>query len=118
MAIKINYKDMSFCVGDKVRVTQAVQESVKSGKARRQNFDGTVIAIKGKDGHKTFTVRRIGIQQIGIEKIFPISSPTIKSIKVIRKGSKGIRRAKLYYTRKKTKREIEKVYTRALLKKD
>jgi len=113
MAISLKFKDTEFGVGDKVRVTQTVKEGEKE---RHQYFDGTVIAIKGKGVLKTFTVRRIGVQQIGIEKIFPTSSPSLKEVSIIKKASSGVRRAKLYYIRKKTKKEIDKIYNRSLVR--
>jgi len=116
MALKLTFKDTEFGVGDMVRVSQTLKESTKSGKSRLQNFDGTVIAIKGSGISKTFTVRRIGVQQIGIEKIFPVNSPSLSEIKIIKKGLKGVRRAKLYYLRTKAKKEAEKIYKRTQLK--
>jgi large subunit ribosomal protein L19 len=109
MSIKIKINSKEFCVGDLVRVTQKVEES---GKQRLQVFEGIVIAIKGSASGKSFTVRRIGVQKIGIEKIFPINSPTISDITVVKKGGRGIRRAKLYYIRGKSKKEIEQIYNR------
>jgi len=109
MAIHATKDDVKFGVGDTVRVTQKITEG---NKTRLQSFEGMVIGIKGRDINKTFTVRRIGVQQVGIEKIFPLYSPLIEKIEVTRQGTKGIRRAKLYYTRKKPKREVDKIYSR------
>jgi large subunit ribosomal protein L19 len=109
MALKAKHKDTEFGVGDRVKVTQKVREGEKE---RLQVFDGIVLGIKGEGENKSFTVRRIGIQQIGIERIYPLGSPTIESIQVIRSGTVGIKRAKLYYIRGKSKREIEKIYSR------
>lgn len=113
MAITANHKGVEFGVGDKVSVTQKIKEGEKE---RLQNFEGIVIGIKGRDVNKSFTVRRIGVQQIGIERIFPLFSPSLEKIEVTRKGSSGIRHAKLYYIRKKSKREIEKIYSRSQIK--
>ena len=71
-----------------------------------------VIGIKGKGIQSTFMVRRIGAQRVGIERIFPVSSPVIDSIEVVRRGLKGSRHAKLYFTRTKPKKEIEAIYSR------
>ncbi len=71
-----------------------------------------VIAIKNKGNGKSFTVRRIGSQKVGIEQIIPLISPNLEKVEVKRKGEKGSRRAKLYYTRDKSKKEIEKIYSR------
>jgi large subunit ribosomal protein L19 len=109
MALKAKHNDIEFGVGDTVRVVQKIKEADKE---RKQAFEGMVIAIKGRDENKSFTVRRIGAQQVGIERIFPLETPIIEKIEVIRKGTKGSKRAKLYFTREKSKREIEKIYSR------
>jgi len=80
-------------VGD----TASVAVRIKEGDRERvQTFTGTVIKIRGGGLGKTFTVRRI-VQGEGVERIFPVHSPIIESIKVTRKGR--VRRAKLYYLR-------------------
>ncbi len=113
MALKAKHKETDFGVGDRIRVVTKIKEGEKT---RQQAFEGMVIAIKGRGDSKTFTVRRIGVQQIGIERIFPLLSPTIEKIEVMRKGLKGTRRAKLYYTRDQAKKEIEQIYARAAKK--
>jgi large subunit ribosomal protein L19 len=120
MALNVKYEnktakknsgsEVEFGVGDRVRVTQRIKEAEKE---RLQTFEGIVIKIKGREENKTFTVRRIGVQQIGIERIFPLSSPMIENIEVVRRGKRGVRRAKLYFIRNQSKREIEKIYTRS-----
>ena len=82
-----------FNSGDTVQVFVKIQEG---GKTRIQRFQGTVIKKRGKGISQTFTVRKV-TQGIGIERIFPLYSPNIDKIKVIRKGK--TRRAKLYYLR-------------------
>lgn len=109
MAIKAKHKDTEFGVGDTVKVVQRIKEGEKE---RLQTFEGIVIGIKGRGINKTFTVRRIGAQQIGIERIFPLATPTIEKVEEVRRGLRGSRRAKLYYIRDKSKREIEKIYSR------
>ena len=109
MAIKAKHKDITFGVGDRVKVTQNIKEGEK---VRLQVFDGIVIGIRGEEENKSFTVRRIGVQQIGIERIYPLISPSIEKVEVVRHGTKGIKRAKLYYIRDKSKKEIEKIYSR------
>ena len=88
-------KDLpSFRSGDTVNVGVKVVEGSKS---RIQNFEGVVIAISSGGGlDKTFTVRKIS-NGVGVERIFPLHSPNIDSIKVLKKGK--VRRAKLYYLR-------------------
>lgn len=105
-------KDLpAFKVGDTVRVFSKIKEE---GKTRLQAFEGTVIRVKGSGMRKSFTVRRISYGE-GVEKTFPLHSPSIDSIKVVRTGK--VRRAKLYYLRKKigkkTKIEGEDVFEAA-----
>ena len=79
--------------GDTVRVYVKITEGEKE---RTQVFEGTVIARKGSSNRKTFTVRKISFG-VGVEKIFPLHSPLIEKIDVLRKGR--VRRSKLYYLR-------------------
>ncbi len=80
-------------VGDTVRVHVKVKEGARE---RIQIFDGTVIAKKHGGIEQTFTVRRLSYG-VGVEKVFPINSPTIDKIEVVRHGA--VRRSKLYYLR-------------------
>jgi large subunit ribosomal protein L19 len=81
--------------GDIVSIYQKIKEG---GKERIQEFEGLVIAKKhGKGISATITARKV-ISGVGVEKIFPIHSPTIDKIEVLKKGK--VRRAKLYYLRK------------------
>ena len=88
-------KDLpSFRSGDTINVGVKV---VEGNKSRVQNFEGVVIAKSAGGGmDKTFTIRKIS-NGVGVERIFPINSPNIDSIKVIKRGK--VRRAKLYYLR-------------------
>jgi len=88
--------EINFEIGDTVRVHYKI---IESGKERVQTYEGTVIALGSKDHGKTFTVRRVSYE-IGVERIFPLHSPRISKIELMRKGK--VRRAKLYYLRKKT----------------
>ena len=83
-----------FTVGDRIRVDVKVKEGDKE---RIQSFEGTVIAFRGEGTNKTFTVRKIGSNDIGVERIWPIDSPSIAKITVKKQGK--VRRAKLYYLR-------------------
>ncbi len=84
-----------FAIGDQVDVHQRILEGQKE---RIQVFSGTVIARRGDGLREMFTVRRI-VQGEGVERIFPIHSPKIATIEVKRTGE--VRRAKLYYLRKR-----------------
>ena len=110
MALKITHKQVEFGVGDRIKVYQRIKEGEKT---RVAFFDGMVLSIKGQGDRKTFTVRRVGEANIGIERILPISIPTIEKIEVVKKGTSGVKKAKLYYTREKSTKEIEKIYSRA-----
>ncbi len=82
-----------FETGDTVRVNVRVREGEKE---RTQAFEGICIARKGGGSSETFTVRKVSAG-IGVERVFPLHSPMIESIKVVRRGQ--VRRAKLYYLR-------------------
>ena len=84
---------LEFSVGDTVDVSVRIIEGEKE---RTQVFTGTVISRKGKGLNEMFTVRRI-VNNAGVERIFPVNSPQVLSVKVIRSGH--VRRAKLYYLR-------------------
>jgi large subunit ribosomal protein L19 len=86
-------KELSFEIGETVRVTIKI---VEGGKERLQDFEGTVVARKGRGLDEMFTVRRI-IGNEGVERIFPLHSPKVVAIKSVRHGK--IRRSKLYYLR-------------------
>lgn len=109
MALKIKHKEIEFGVGDRIKVYQRIKEGEKT---RVAFFDGIVISIKGQAERKTFTVRRAGEANIGIERIFPIELPTIEKIEVVKRGTSGVKRAKLYYIREKAPKEIDKIYSR------
>lgn len=102
MANQAKFDNQVFKVGDQVKVFLKILEEKKE---RETVFEGIVIKIKGKEGEKTFTVRRIGAAQVGIERIFLLNSPWIKKITVVKKGR--ARRAKLYYLREKSPKEVK-----------
>ncbi len=83
----------AFNPGDTVRVWVKV---VEGSRERLQAFEGTVIAKRNGGNRETFTVRRVSYG-VGVERIFPLHSPRVGSIEIIRKGR--VRRAKLYYLR-------------------
>lgn len=113
MALKITLKDVEFGVGDRVRVITRIKDADKT---RESAFEGMVLSIKGRNPGKTFVVRRIGEAGIGIERIFPVSLPTIDKIVVVKRGIEGVKRAKLYYTREKSPTEVEMIFKRAAIK--
>jgi large subunit ribosomal protein L19 len=83
----------AFNVGDTVRVSAKVMEGEKE---RIQVFEGVVIARKGGGINESFTVRKISYGE-GVERVFPIYSPAVEKVEVVRRGK--VRRAKLYYLR-------------------
>jgi len=85
----------AFTVGDTVRVHVKV---VEGGKERIQVFEGVVIARGGEANRETFTVRKVSYNT-GVERIFPVGSPKIEKIEVVRHGR--VRRAKLYFLRER-----------------
>ncbi|MDP2873762.1 MAG: 50S ribosomal protein L19 [bacterium] len=97
----------TFQPGDTIRIQYKVLEG---GKERLQPFEGVVIAKRGAGQSKTFTVRHIGAGGIGVERIFPLLSPNIRALTVVKKGK--TRRAKLYYLRERTGKQAVKVEER------
>ena len=104
MANQAKFGETTFSVGDTVVVSQKI---VEGGKTRIQNFEGIVIAIRGRGENKTFTVRKIAVGGIGVERIWPLNSPWITKITVKKRGK--VRRAKLYYLRKKASKKATRV---------
>lgn len=84
-----------FKAGDQIKIS--VRDI--SDSKRTSIFEGTVMAIRGQGVNKTFTVRKIAVDKIAVERIFPLNSPTITNIKVVKHGD--VRRAKLYFMRTK-----------------
>ena len=83
-------------VGDTVKVSVRI---VEGNKERLQAFEGVVLKKTGEGARKMITVRKV-FQGIGVERVFPVHSPRVDSIKVLRKGD--VKRAKLYYLRERT----------------
>src|SRR3989344_3660494 len=104
-------KALALSAGDTVRVWQKITEKVKEKdkekeKSRLQAFEGLVLARKhGQEAGATFTVRR-SIDGIGVERIFPLYSPLIDKIEILRKSK--VRRAKLFHIREKAAKEIKR----------
>jgi large subunit ribosomal protein L19 len=83
----------AFRSGDHIKVQVRV---IEGDKERIQSFEGDVISLRGEGVNKTFTVRKIS-SGVGVERIFPLYSPKIAKIEILKKGQ--VRRAKLYYLR-------------------
>lgn len=92
----IKAEQPKFNVGDTVRVDVRIKEGERE---RIQAFEGTVIAKRHGGVAETFTVRRTSYG-VGVERVFPINSPFVEKVTVVRKGK--VRRAKLYYLRGRT----------------
>ncbi len=82
-----------FAIGDTVKVSVNIREGQRE---RIQMFEGTVIARRGSGVAETFTVRRVAYG-VGVERVFPVHSPNVRKVEVVRHGK--VRRAKLYYLR-------------------
>lgn len=94
---------MDLRAGDTIKVWQKIQEK---GKTRLQAFEGLVLARKhGTEAGATFTVRRIA-SGVGVEKVFPLYSPNIDKIEVLKRSK--VRRAKLYHIREKAAKEVSR----------
>jgi len=109
-------KNLDLRAGDTVRVWQKITERVTEKdrakkkkvkeKSRLQAFEGLVLARKhGAEAGGTFTVRRV-IDEVGVERIFPLYAPTIDKIEILKRAK--VRRAKLYYIRRKAAKEIRR----------
>lgn len=109
MAQTFIHAETTITVGDTIRVHQEISEGEKT---RVQVFEGIVIAIKNRGTGKSFTVRKIATNSIGVEKIFPLSLPSIKKIEIKRRGD--VRRNKLYYLREKVGKAATRVKEKSL----
>lgn len=96
-------KELGLAAGDTVKIHQKIEDK---GKTRIQIFEGLVLSCKhGASAGATFTVRKV-VDGIGVEKIFPLYSPLIDKIEIVRRSK--VRRAKLYHIREKVAREIKR----------
>jgi large subunit ribosomal protein L19 len=98
-AAHLKRKPPAFTPGDTVRVHIKITEG---GRERVQAFEGTVIGRRGAGVSESFTVRRIS-HGVGVERVFPLHSPRLEKIDVVRRGR--VRRAKLHYLRGKVGKE-------------
>jgi len=101
-------KNLGVRAGDTVRVSQKI---IEKGKTRLQAFEGLVLAVKhGAEPGATFTVRKVA-SGVGVEKIFPLYSPMVDKIEIVKRTK--VRRAKLYYVRTKAAKEIRRAMRNA-----
>ncbi len=109
MAIYANWNDNKFAIGDTIIVSQKLVEKDADGntKERVQLFEGTLIAINGKQENKSITVRKTGANYVGVERVWSLGSPWIKDITV--KNVASVRRAKLYYVRNQSRKQLRKL---------
>jgi len=100
--------------GDTVRVWQKIEED--KGKFRLQAFEGLVLSCKhGREAGATFTVRKV-VDGVGVERTFPLFSPMIDEVETVRRAK--VRRAKLYFVRRKAAKEIRNKMRRIMAMKD
>jgi large subunit ribosomal protein L19 len=83
-----------FRAGDSIKMGIRIKEGDKT---RVQRFEGIVIALRGQGTGRTFTVRKMGANNVGVERIFPLFSDSIDTLEVVKRGK--VRRAKLFYLR-------------------
>ncbi len=102
-------KKLDIRSGDIVRVTQKIAEKDKKTgkpKTRLQDFEGLCLAVKhGKEAGATITLRKVA-SGVGVERIFPLYSPMIEKIEVVKRSK--VRRAKLYHIREKAAKEVRR----------
>lgn len=96
MSLTFTHGTSQFSVGDVLKINYKIKEKEKE---RLQAFDGILLAIKGKGPGKTITVQKSASDGVRVERIFPIDSPWIESIKKMRSPKGKLRRSKLYFLR-------------------
>ena len=103
MAIKFILNDIEYKIGDSIKVNYKIKEKDKE---RIQAFDGIILAIQGLGNNQNFIVQKQATDGVVVERIFPINSPFIESIKKLRSAKRKIRRSKLYFLRDPKARTI------------
>ena len=103
MAIKFTHQDTEIHIGDTVKVNYKIKEKDKE---REQAFDGIIISISGVGENKKFLVAKNASDNVRVERIFPINSPWIASIKKLRSPKRILHRAKLFFLRNPRARSI------------
>lgn len=99
------FADVDIHIGDTIKVSSKVVEGEKT---RVQVFEGILIRIKGRGENRTFSVRKIGVGGIGVERTWPMDSRSLDKVEVKKKTS-GVRRSKLYYLRDLTGKQAVRV---------
>ena len=103
--ISAQFGEQKIHVGDSLRIHSKV---IEADRERIQVFEGILIRLRGRGENKTFTVRKVGIGGIGVERTWPLNSRSLVKIEVKKKSS-GVRRSKLYYLRDLTGKEAVRV---------
>jgi len=103
MSIKFTFQDKEFSVGDTIKVNYKIKEKDKE---RIQAFDGIILSLTGLGENKNITVMKKASDGVNVERIFPINSPWIDSIKKLRTPKTKVRRSKLYYLRNSKSRSL------------
>jgi large subunit ribosomal protein L19 len=103
--IAANYKDTALHVGQMIRVRSNI---VEGSKTRIQAYEGMLIALRGRGVNLAMVVRRIGPGGVGVERIWPLNSPQIVDVTIVREP-KNVRRSKLYYLREVKGRAASRV---------
>lgn len=96
MSFKFTFQGTDYSVGDTIKVNYKIKEKDKE---RVQAFDGIVLAITGKQGHCNILVQKSATDSIKVERVFPLDSPFLDSIKKVRSPKTKLRRSKLYFLR-------------------
>jgi len=104
MAISATIKETEVHVGDIVAVHVKILEGEKE---RIQIFEGMVISIRGRGENRSFTVRKVSAGNVAVERVFPFISPWVVRIESKKKGD--VRRAKLYYVRDQSARQVSQI---------
>lgn len=108
MSNSIAIKETEAHIGDMLKVSYHFTDGDKK---KDQVFEGVLIKIRGRENNKMFTVRKMSKDKIGIERIFPVLSPFISKVEVVKKGFTN--RSKLYFIRNISEAAIrERVYTK------
>lgn len=103
--ISVKFGETDLHIGDTVRIHSNV---VEGNKIRVQVFEGILIRLRGRGENRTFTVRKIGVGGIGVERTWPLDARSLVKIDVKKKTS-GVRRSKLYYLRDLAGKEAVRV---------